>query len=880
MIEIGRAVSAKAIVKEAENSSIMSLLACYEELLLTDYGVLGVYVDSEDTLNSRFLDYMNYNSDNDGPKANSFSSVYKVKNTSVSGVYNLAESKALMHSLLESGKYTQAYAIAQEFLDISSWIDDLADKIGLKDLGSKINGIKDKLDKMAKVAEMIKNLKDVHKSINDVNKSIDDLGSALGSFVEALNAKKEFVQQYGENGGAPTKPDKEDRDNTEAIFEILNIINNNIDEDKDLNEEINEDAFKYLDSLNIKYKENIGNNTVTFTNEQVLNSLPLKEYDIKPTDTWSKKAVEDRLYLAKQVKDDKENEYQAEEEKYKTYNNEINAKNQAIEDARSGVIGAIENVKTSFNTYSSAFQAACKAVNDFMDDTENANSLSSVSDDIKVLSDFSVDFINEFNGYLGSVENGFERISGTSSVDDIIYTLRNKIGKGIIDFTIDNLKETIVNYLKGKVISWDTLNGIIKKLDDTKTWTGPNLFDMIKAVKTFVSVLKPWPDFNSGGNKTNMNDQNWNITLGKTKDSNNHNTSFASGDVADINKQINRGNEIAKKYTNVGSLKTQVSPNDPNSGNENSIMGSMISLGNSFKDLLANFGGIFSDGIMKAWDHIKNIVDNVKNIFGSILSICGQLLSFVLKSAYNNIMLIQYARTHFSYRKGDENDYNGNSTHQLFYKAEQEYIIAGSRNEAQNEQSVAIAIFTYRLFNNLAAVACDSGAMSLISACNFLAPVVYLIWVYYETCIDCNLLFEIKDAKIGLFKEKLWISVEALGDMCKNINEIKEDDTPEQALNKLIKDVNGGKYGYEEYLMFMMTLVSNANKTQRIGDLIQWHVRYKANNNFLLKNTYTMFRAKTEVALNPILPIINLSNSNETGISSLTKIEQVFYEGY
>ena len=141
-------------------------------------------------------------------------------------------------------------------------------------------------------------------------------------------------------------------------------------------------------------------------------------------------------------------------------------------------------------------------------------------------------------------------------------------------------------------------------------------------------------------------------------------------------------------------------------------------------------------------------------------------------------------------------------------------------------------------------------------------------------------MFEIKDAKIGLFKEKLWISVEALGDMCKNINEIKEDDTPEQALNKLIKDVNGGKYGYEEYLMFMMTLVSNANKTQRIGDLIQWHVRYKANNNFLLKNTYTMFRAKTEVALNPILPIINLSNSNETGISSLTKIEQVFYEGY
>ena len=187
-------------------------------------------------------------------------------------------------------------------------------------------------------------------------------------------------------------------------------------------------------------------------------------------------------------------------------------------------------------------------------------------------------------------------------------------------------------------------------------------------------------------------------------------------------------------------------------------------------------------------------------------------------------------------------------------------------------------IFAYRLLNNIVAVLKDSTAMGVISACNVFAPLVFIVWVYFETCLDVNCLMA--NIKVGLFKQNLWISPTSLTKIAENTSKLESGDTPSQTIQKLLGGVTGSGFDYSDYLTFFLVLTTNKTKAMRIGDLIQWHIRYNTRKNFLLKNTYCMFRTTATVSLNPMLPIVNLSNSSSIGLTNRTQITQVSYEGY
>lgn len=885
MIEIGRAVSAKAIVKEAENSSVMSLLASYEQVLLEDYGVLGAHVENDEQLNEDFLKYMNFNSDNDGDNANAFSSVYNIKECSVDGVYKLADAKVLMHSLLESGKYTQAYAIADKFLDISGLLDEVFEKIGFGAIKDKLNGIKNKIHKAANVLAMMDSLRRTYDSIYELLKkggSIEALHNKIGGLVTAIDAKKQFEEDHNcdENGIPQPAPDSTGYDNTNNIYGALKEIFAEIEADEDLDKPVAENAKQYLYKLDISWSYTENNEEKTYTNREILDSLCKKydEYGIEFHEgDWNKDNVESSRDSAEDVKNTKKSELTNNNDYYK----EIVGINKDINSAINKVRLQIMTVKDDVDSYSSQLNSAIHCIVEFKggdtdeaDSVDNAesvdNAASKVNGALSKLCEYSGKYVEEVDNALV----GADRILGDLDCNETAARIWKSWSNSVICGGASYLIERILNY--------GELKNLIEDLDEPSNWTG-NFWSMLKAIGKLANVLKPWPSLNNSDDDVEMTGTNANIRLGNTDLSNGPLDAVINRDITNINSKIDFGNDIVAGRTE--ELTQHHYTNDP-TDNGSDLLNSLMTLAKSIKNLVDSIGGLITGKITDICKNIGNVASSIGNIFGSLVGVIGNIMNIAISSAYNNIMLTQYALGHFKNRLSDEGNEKSDA-YPVFHRGELEYIFIGNTSEKTNENSVAMIIFTYRLINNLIAVLTDANAMKIISACNFLAPVVAIVWIYYETCIDSNMLFVAK-TEFSVIKSHLWISVDTLKEIGDAFEDLEEDATPEETLDAIAdkigddNNIPGLNFGYVDYIVLLMSLMSNTTKTQRIGDLIQWHVRNKTSSDFLLRKTYTTFRAETKATLNPLLPIINLSETHQNGVglTNQTEIEQVFYEGY
>lgn len=893
MMEIGRAVSAKELVKEAEKSSIMSLMACYEKTLLEDYGITGVHYTSNEDLNRQFLEYMNFNSDNEGSDSTAFGKVYKIENAEVAGIYNLANYSVMMHSLIECGKYTEAYAIADEFLNFSAFLDKLAGMLGFDKVQNFLDAFTGALDKVANVADMINKLNDLKDDSQALITEISTLADKINSVGVALADKKAFVDENGDSGAAPSRPDATANNETYEYKRILSQIN------RCREDELDNEIDLVLQGLMSLISPTKSDGSIK-TNREVLEELypKLISYSITvpSSNSWTKSDVSAASISAEARYNSIHRTYSNQLNKYNDYYNGIGEKNQAITDACVNVANEVDNVNSKLNVYKDQIGLTLEAVKQvatdmgrIKSDMENAdddftasesNSKSEVGGVIDKLNAKATSSIETIQGALTRIKTVFGGISGESAVQ----TIKNTISGSVSYLNWSDIKNSVKNYLVQWLLNKDEIAVLILSLEDTRNWLG-ELLDFVKAVKAVLNIIKPWPDLSDSQYDTVMSENNMAITLKRT-DSNGINSDVMEkmlGDVTTINNRIATGNQVAQEY-GISTLNNVPTPTETTE-NETSIIDSFLEFGGSVKKLMSDLLGTDSDfGVISVICNLISgqLLADFKDVFNKFVNLISSLFDIVknlINKAYNNIMLTEYARLHFNNRLSENTvGYDGDGTYQLFKNAEQEYIIIGNKSEKTNQVSVGTVIFIYRLLINVIAVLMDAEAMSIISACNVFGPLVYIAWVYLESCIDVNCI--VSNIGVGIVKEHLWISVDSISDIAENCDDLEADDSPEEMVRKLLGGVTGDDFGYDEYMMFFMLLTTNKTKSMRIGDLIQWHVRNKTKKDFLLENTYCMFRAEAKVSLNPMLPIINISNSSAVGLSNRTTFSQVAYEGY
>ncbi len=889
MIEIGRMYSAKESLKEIENSSIVSLLAEYNDVLDSEFGILGTYINDPDKAKAEFTEYLKYNSANIGDSSNSLSSMYNIVDDGIelTGTYNLGSPEILQHSIIECQKYSGVYNILNDYLDIDSFIDNLLKQLipdGFLDQLNKLVGFFDKIADIVELVDDIANLKqngtDIATKCGELKETFEKLTSAMDA-IDAANQKIADIE--AKNGGsAPKAPSSTSKDKANAYYKILDEINNMTGEDswdEDLKKEFPSSLDSYAKTYGFEVKYSNGDRKTIG--------------DFLPSSVKNKGDLEKKVSSAENSYNTAKSNYEEAEKKFekdnKDYSDAVAALNSAKEDlgnALTALASGLESVNTEIKNYSDQVKTVIDQFN-------------------KVRGDYKTDDNEEVNDCFKKLDAAASSVSGISqsisklvndiksfTVDTAVSTIKNKIKSVLGDLTADALKNYIFNTTAG-ILAAEVIGQIENILDDISTWISfaKNLF---KVAGKLVDVLKPFPNYKNGDLDVVMSDANMNITLSKNASVNTN--PFMAQDAMFINNRINKRNAIARNY-GFSELKNASASSVANNENDIGLIGLLIDIGQSLYDFVKTFSDVFSGGLIRTiYRAVKgdfgSLIENGKKLYSSIVDLVSNLSTLIkqiLQTAYANIILTNYAEIHFSNRI-TEAENPQDAVYQLFKKCEEEYIISGSSKEETNQRNVSLAIFMYRILNNLVAVAADEDAMKLISSCYVFAPLVYILWVYWESCIDINLL--VNGATISLFKNNLWISVDTLKSLAENVDKLTEDDLkePSKVINVLFTGNGGGEnnkdlgkgFNYKNYLTFMMLFVSNKTKSARIGDLIQWHVRNTQKNDFRLNKTYTTFRADVKATLNPILPIMNLGQSYDTGVglTNKTKIEQVWYEGY
>ena len=340
------------------------------------------------------------------------------------------------------------------------------------------------------------------------------------------------------------------------------------------------------------------------------------------------------------------------------------------------------------------------------------------------------------------------------------------------------------------------------------------------------------------------------------------------------------------------------------SGEQDSLLGKAVSASLGF---IATIFKLFLNisTIVQLIEDLIYVVTHIKDVFTELPSMLGEsvLINQFAVSKFSNRLNKVKGETGVGKSLGGTGAKSVPAAAQTFSQANLEYILIGGNSEASNQQACFNRIMTMRMINNALLILSDATWMELIGACNILAPVVFILLMYYESNIDMNLLVKLK-LKIPLIKTSLILSIESLTpegmddldtvsndfaisfseansknlDIIVNDMDILSDSNSsqleqfyaQQDLSNTTKNLLNGlekgflKLDYKNYIFLFMLLQSNRQKVMRIADLIQMELRYKeyskgTHPTLLLEDYHTFVRVKAKATLNSVLPIISFN---------------------
>ncbi len=619
--------------------------------------------------------------------------------------------------------------------------------------------------------------------------------------------------------------------------------------------------------------------------------------------------------------------WEAKKQKYDEYNQAISSYNTTINEKKTALSTVIGNVSKELGNYKSSLTDMTSAIDSANEALETINKVN--NKDTSVDTDKAADIFTEIKSQILLVEEA-KPDKGIQFLNEQKEKLNNLNVDSITasynfdaEFTTGQLLDDNVYYMtKGAATLYCTEIAAVNLLQGMA-----EIIDIIKAMWGLIEIVQPLPYAHELGCVVELNDSTASILPSRINGGAGTTEVADSDDISEISAMLDEARDLLGSAYN-----SDINSVDPNNRLQEAELTAEIS--NRITRLSTNLASLTGSGdannlfVNTNWLFVSTVF-RLLNLIPTLIEIIEDLtfigqrieeaIQIIISSLGESLLINQYIVDEFPNRTTDKNDDNNNEEikgwHgesrtwfpdntkpvQTFSGAQVEYVIGGSTSEKTNQRQCFWSIFAIRALNNIFAVI-GSDAMSIISACNIAAPLVFILWVYLESNLDMNLL--LKDKEVPLIKTQIILSKAGLTNTWNSVKsafkDIKKEDVGAdelsfaamkidyvvEAISKNIPGLFKMKYKmkYKDYLWFFLFFTPNQTKVMRTADLIQMEMRYKdyyydgKGLKFELQNLHTYVRCEAEGTFNSILPVISLSDNTLNGRGF--KVRCVKYVGY
>ena len=1033
VMEVGRYMSAKEMIAEAQVTASMSILADYNVYFQERFGLLAI--DPNDKQQEHFLESLRYNTDNVNTITSSPSKLVNLDEDKIKfeSIFTLSDFNVLKRQILEYSKYSVPYTILNESLD-------LKDKILSPDFIAKLTGIDTKLlsKMLEKTERAATGIEKAFKDLGAYECAVLDIRNFFGESNTSANYKSqdlynEYIKEdgfLGFIGGDNKEPiiynektnyynryrkymdliyDKQEYLNTHedpasdveaaqkaynsftyskptsesrllAEIAIYQYVSNTDNEGATItaftkeNVSISEKRYTYSTDSNsvsevkssseghsVKIADaidlvgdyhNVPQSTLDkITTYELLNDFA-DAYDINATLSSTNKSTLSKYYGNQNKKTALGDLLDAQKERKKKFDEDVAKYNTDIDNAASGYKSALDTAHSKFKTLSDTIIPAITSLEIAADEFANSTSVEiadGVAIDTGVKEDTSnagevLAAIKNTITFLQNIKDGGKLTEAMNLISTIKTNVSQTSGSAITSVKATNN----INYINGSNkalgVENDKLKGFVSKdfskiealcsVKAINTGNTINIQDNLNLDYNF-GISTIWSFFDQIFNTLTPIPAVYNADYIVQLDSGTvglfpKNTKSESYDedqayIKSIYDDVER--VLGEAYAN------QLKDINASNIDRNDFATKVQELKEKIEEIKNAGKNLFSEGLLKAGKKLLELMGKLWEAVELTVGLMGTLIDFfatLATQSYYAALVNTYIVQKFPSRL---NSIDGATTypteittpkanHGYFSSACVEYAVIGKESEISNQSAVFWIIFGIRALINCIQILLDKEAMSLISGCNMLAPVVFLGFLYMETNIDTNYLMRLGEG-VPLIKGNLHLSAQGMKNLidkmasldgafvtiassgngkkfhhidgCPTLHKGYTTISKAQALKDKREPCKRCKPGkgkgedddfleldYDKYLWLLLFLISGDTKLQRIANLAQMETRYyeyeqtATQSNFLLKDAGTYIRSEVTVSYDSLLPVISLGKNTNTFLD----IYNLEYVGY
>lgn len=463
------------------------------------------------------------------------------------------------------------------------------------------------------------------------------------------------------------------------------------------------------------------------------------------------------------------------------------------------------------------------------------------------------------------------------------------------NLTLDGEVETVETKIKEeKEKAENELNDVENKEDSGESG-GLSISDILKITKLLVELSATGGTFNLDCTETIQNVE-W-AQLGSVENL------FSQQDETYVNGLMNQVESSLDMdiYTNTDGLGSQII---------SELEACFINLSEKTTALQNTFKSFEISGkdLQSILEELVNTLKYVVEFFTAAIAAINALITYavegLLKMIYEKTYAATYATEMFTNRSssfddsrlnGSEyTDYGVRTNHEVFRKANAEFIYAGQNSEILNQVATFVSIMGLRIFANIPAVLTDGTLRNLateVAAIPYLGPVlavvIYVLIIISEAYLDMIFMIYGGDG-VSIVKMEGYLNFEGKGidELINQIEGISDklgveigEDGDESNLKDTLKETLSNakegltKWDYKQHLFIVLCLFKTSDKMyENIARLIQLQLDKEKDEVFRLSNMATYVRTDTTVYYDPLLPV----PYEGEGIP----IQKLYYTGY
>lgn len=905
LMEMGRYKSAQNLLDEAAENAAVSVLADYNKVLYEEFGLYAFDEQDEKKLKKDFLDYLKANCA-DLPVGEEYSAAASqllklTDKVTVNTFYSLRTNNVLMRQLEEYSKYRAPTELALYTVDFETLKNNALKELGKKILGESLyKNVQASLKQLNACVDFLSSVKDFLYVILDAKGSVEGY-----DFLESMFAKEKNIRSFFSEGkelpGTGKSYKKMQSELEKAIVERNKIMKEMEEEEREIAEIIQlAKEFK-------NFADNATNQEIT-SDAQIASIIPSfskgKYINLDAQSTiadWYTIAKEEKYGFGKISDNFSESQLQVIVDSEKAVLGKKNSKEldkaiEKVKEAKDGYADSLGNVKKKLAAYQKKLVGLGDTVNAIADDLDSSADLGRG----EILAIINRIFNKGFSYYVQQTNLGI----------DICQNCKKEV-ENLSEYSISksNISYPSVTELKKSYLRYDEAMSFVEAVAGMKLLgkisEDSPLGNLVKNLKKVKETLTPVPYLCVREKNTNLSSETIRLNQSRKNDDNEY-------EIKDSNQREKLLQEAkkfvpAEYYTDIANLSKNNSKNNDALYEEivrriDELYEAVYSLmkDNNPLNVLQKFN------IISILLKLKSTIKSIKTIFENVLWLAKRVINeqgaVVLEALFDGVgdkFLTAYYINEKAKNRLNDSRTDCFEEAQIFKSCNAEYVLIGKTSELENQIRIFGRIMILRLLSNMITMLTDSKCMSIIGECSILAPVVFLIWDYYEANVDMNVLLRVGES-VPLVKEELALSANTMNNLTDTVMEslqkvISADEgTDKENKEKKTEKKTGGLFGdskktpfadweYKDYLLLFMILMPQGRALERMGDIIQMEVRYaekkkNGETNFRLDKANTYLRTEITGTLNPLLPVKSLSGGKFA--MDLFKLNEVNYNGY